>query len=98
MKPSRCCWALLAVLSVLLLSGCGHSKLEIDGAGTWAVFQDKGRADGTGPTTLEVDRGQRITVQLLAGAPIRARVRSKSTETPWRPMLEPLDAVEFYVK
>lgn len=78
--------------------GCGSAKLDIAGTGSWAVFESAGMIEGNGTTTIDVDHGQRITVQLLTEGQLRARVRMAHDETAWRPLLRPLEATEFYIK
>lgn len=89
---------LVAVVLAAVLSGCGKANVEINGTGSWTLFQQRGLVEGAGSSTIEVDRGQRVTVQLLNDGNLRARVTSKHEQTPWRELREPLDAVEFYVK
>lgn len=91
--------AALVVVIAFAIGGCGTAKLEIDGTGEWEVFRDEQSTTvGSGPTTIDVARQRRITVQMLDDGELRARVRSKWQDTPWRALHEPLDAVEFYVK
>lgn len=91
-------WVAVFLPLALMLSGCGRANVEINGTGSWSLFQQRGTVEGSGSTTIEVDRGQRVTVQLLNDGNLRVRVTSEHEQTPWRQLNAPLDAVEFYVK